>query len=208
MDDDLAPTPDEWGDDGDTITDAERTNDAIDAGIERAVQEKIYDQQHRMADEVYNEASFVWKGRMVESDFKAYVENELNPNVISTTTLFSLSCKLALLRIVNSFFDKNTPLSNMPNVERPMLLFEMELNKSIIAMHSYDVNNPQLLVAFGTLRDAYYKLVTRAVGGVENKRQYTSQSDVTISTPRGNNTQVRQVKKRGWGAILGGGDGQ
>ena len=120
---------------------------------------------------LYSDQAFIWKGRLVESDFKVYVERELNPNVVSSTTLFSMSTKLALLRIVNAFFDKNTPLSNIDNIERCKLNLEFALVKAILAMKEYDRNNPQLAVAIESIRNAYYHLITRAKGGEERKLQ-------------------------------------
>ena len=78
----------------------------------------LFSESAETARHLYSDPHFIWKGRLVESDFKVYVERELNPNIVSSTTLFSMSTKLALLRIVNAFFDKNTPLSNIDNIER------------------------------------------------------------------------------------------
>jgi len=123
------------------------------------------------AQSLYSDPHFIWKGRLVESDFKVYVERELNPNVVSSTTLFSMSTKLALLRIVNAFFDKNTPLSNIDNIQRCTLNLEYALVKAVLAMKEYDRNNPQLVVALDAIRNAYYHLITRAKGGEERKLQ-------------------------------------
>ena len=123
------------------------------------------------ARDLYKDPHFIWKGRLVESDFKVYVERELNPNVISSTTLFSMSTKLALLRVINAFFDKNTPLSNIDNIERCKLNLEYALVKSVLAMKDYDRNNPQLVVAIEAIRNAYFHLITRAKGGEERKLQ-------------------------------------
>lgn len=123
------------------------------------------------ARDLYSDPCYIWKGRLVESDFKVYVERELNPRVISSTTLFSKGTKIALLRIINAFFDKNTPLSNIDNVQRCQLNLEYALVKAVLAMKEYDRNNPQLVVAMDAIRNAYYHLITRAKGGEERKLQ-------------------------------------
>ena len=82
-----------------------------------------------------------------------------------------MSTKLALLRIINAFFDKNTPLSNIDNIERCKLNLEYALVKSTLAMKEYDRNNPQLAVALESIRNAYFHLITRAKGGEERKLQ-------------------------------------
>ena len=123
------------------------------------------------ARDLYSDPCYVWKGRLVESDFKTYVERELNPRVVSTNTLFSMGTKLALLRIVNAFFDKNTPLSNIDSIERCMLNLDLELLRCTLAMKEYDKNNPQLAVAIGSIKNAYFHLLTRAKGGEERRLQ-------------------------------------
>lgn len=120
---------------------------------------------------LYSDPHFIWKGRLVESDFKAYFERELNPYVLSATTLLSKGCKMALLRVVNGAFDKNTPLSNIDNIERCQLNIALVLNKSILAMTEADKNDPQLAVALETTKNAYFHLITRAKGGEERKLQ-------------------------------------
>ena len=143
------------------------------------------------AKSLYSDPHFIWKGRLVESDFKVYVERELNPNIISSTTLFSMSTKLALLRIINAFFDKNTPLSNIDNINRCMLNLDFALCKSILAMKEYDRNNPQLAVALEAIKNAYFHIITRAKGGEERKLQNkleqsleTTQRIVHSNTPQ------------------------
>ena len=128
---------------------------------------------------LYSDPHFIWKGRLVESDFKVYVERELNPRVVSSTTLFSMSTKLALLRIVNAFFDKNTPLSNIDSIPRCMLNLDYALNKAILAMHEYDRNNPQLVIAMDSIKNAYFHLITRAKGGEERKLQNRLEQSLT-----------------------------
>ena len=132
---------------------------------------KLMAETSETARNLYSDPHFIWKGRLVESDFKVYVERELNPYVVSSTTLFSMSTKLALLRIINAFFDKNTPLSNIDSVERCKLNLEYALVKAVLAMKEYDRNNPQLVVALEAIRNAYYHLLTRAKGGEERRLQ-------------------------------------
>ena len=133
--------------------------------------QQVMEDTRRTSESLYSDPHFIWKGRLVESDFKVYVERELNPRVVSTTTLFSMGTKLALLRIVNAFFDKNTPLSNIDDIQRCMWNLDFELTKAVLAMKEYDKNNPQLVVAIGAIKNAYYHLITRAKGGEERKLQ-------------------------------------
>ena len=132
---------------------------------------RTMEETRETARSLYSDPHFIWKGRLVESDFKRYVERELNPRVVSSSTLFSMGTKLALLRIINAFFDKNTPLSNIDNVERCKLNLEYALVKAVLAMKEYDRNNPQLVVALDAIRNAYFHLITRAKGGEERKLQ-------------------------------------
>jgi len=161
---------------------------------------KLMAETSETARNLYSDPHFIWKGRLVESDFKVYVERELNPNVISSTTLFSMSTKLALLRIVNAFFDKNTPLSNIDNIERCKLNLEYALVKAVLAMRDYDRNNPQLVVALDAIRNAYYHLVTRAKGGDERKLQNKLEQSLE-TTQRVIHSEAQ--KKRGF-SIIGG----
>lgn len=131
----------------------------------------IMENTRERARDIYSDPSYIWKGRLVESDFKAYVERELNPRVVSSNTLFSMGTKLALLRIINAFFDKNTPLSNIDSIERCMLNLDLELLRATLAMKEYDKNNPQLAVALGSIKNAYFHLLTRAKGGEERRLQ-------------------------------------
>jgi hypothetical protein len=158
-------------------------------------------QTDETARNLYSDQHFIWKGRLVESDFKVYVERELNPHVVSSTTLFSMSTKLALLRIINAFFDKNTPLSNIDNIERCKLNLEYALVKAVLAMKEYDRNNPQLVVALDAIRNAYFHLITRAKGGEERKLQNKTEQSLE-TTQRVVHSEA--PKKRGFLASIGG----
>jgi len=142
-----------------------------DAPMDVEAAHNLMQETRERARDLYSDPCYIWKGRLVESDFKVYVERELNPRVVSSTTLFSMGTKLALLRIINAFFDKNTPLSNIENIDRCMLNLDLELLRATLAMKEYDKNNPQLAVAIGAIKNAYYHLLTRAKGGEERKLQ-------------------------------------
>ena len=145
--------------------------DQRDEVIDPQAARDTFEQSLDTAKTLYSDPHFIWKGRLVESDFKLYVERELNPNVVSSTTMFSKGTKLALLRIVNAFFDKNTPLSNIDSLDRCMLNLKLALTLAILAMKESDRNNPQLKVAQNAIENAYYHLITRAKGGEERKLQ-------------------------------------
>ena len=143
----------------------------FDQPMDVAAAHDLMQETRERARDLYSDPCYIWKGRLVESDFKAYVERELNPRVVSSSTLFSMGTKLALLRIINAFFDKNTPLSNIDDIHRCMLNLDLELLRATLAMKEYDKNNPQLAVAVGSIKNAYYHLITRAKGGEERKLQ-------------------------------------
>lgn len=124
-----------------------------------------------MAKHLYSDPHFIWKGRLVESDFKVYVEREFNPFSVSTTTLFSMGVKQGIQRVVAALFDKNTPLSNVDSLPRCMLNLELAQLKTVLAMKEYDKNNPQWAIAQETIKNAYYHLITRAKGGRERELQ-------------------------------------
>jgi hypothetical protein len=181
----------------------EATDRDYDRPMDVGDAQQIMEDQRETARSIYSDPHFIWKGRLVESDFKVYVERELNPRVVSSTTLFSMSTKLALLRIINAFFDKNTPLSNIDSVERCKLNLEYALVKAILAMKEYDRNNPQLVVALDSIRNAYFHLITRAKGGEERKLQNKLEQSLE-TTQRVVHTNSPQ--KRGFlGLGIGGG---
>ena len=162
-----------------------------------------FEQAADQAKNLYSDPHFIWKGRLVESDYKAYFERELNPYVLSPSTLLSYGLKKALLRVVNGVFDKNTPLSNIDNITRCQLNLELVLNNVILAMTEQDRNDPQLKVALVTTQNAYYHLLTRAKGGEERKLQ--NKLEQSLETKQ---TVVHQNAPQKRGFLSFGGNGR
>jgi hypothetical protein len=112
------------------------------------------------------------KAQTISSQYKEYLE----PLVDNYD--FSQQCKITLKNIINVCFDPNAMLARNESIEMRVMMLEIELNLSVVAIDESETQNPGLLTLSGAIIDAFKDFVSPSLGGgVRNKINVTESDD-------------------------------